>query len=243
LYWRESPPVEDNFKTWALFVGRRTTPRLLALYDIWQNPVLKDNFLLSAMNYSTPDLVQIFDHPEKIYDKLDDWILVPTENKIQKIFYHSNFRKFCQQLPISSVDGYSIEDQYIDTANGENRNSDPSKSLINFGSKYLFELTFETMTRGFTFTPSEKTVRTIVAEKPLIVYAPRNFLKNLQDTGFKTFDSLWDENYDSLEGPERYRAMMKIVAEICALPRSQQLELYQQSREICKYNRRALKKW
>lgn len=242
LYWCSSPPMENNFKTWAVFVGRRTTPRLLALYDIWQDPVLKNNFLLSAMNHSSPDSEQIFDRPDKIYDRLDDWLPLANENKIQSIMQHNNFRDFCRQLPISSVDGYNIEDQYTDVIHGDNRNAAPSKSLINLGSKYLFELTFETMTRGFTFTPSEKTVRTIVAEKPLIVYAPRSFLANLRGLGFNTFNSLWDESYDQFEGPERYHAMMKIVKEICNLPQSQQFELYQQSRDICKHNKDTLAK-
>jgi hypothetical protein len=240
IYWCDSPPLEDNFKTWALFVGRRTTPRLLSLYEIWNDSVLKNNFLLSAMNHSTTESVLIFDQPDKIYDKIDDW--VPVENAMQRILQHNNFREFCKNLPVKSIDDYSLEDQYTDVTNGENRNANPSMSLIRTGGKYLFELTFETMTRGFTFTPSEKTVRTIVAEKPLVVYAPKNFLKNLQDIGFKTFGDIWDESYDQLEGPERYRAIMKLVKEICSLPKEKQLELYQQTREICKHNRAKLKK-
>lgn len=241
-YWFDSPAIEDDFKTWALFVGRRTTPRLLALYDIWQDPVLREQCLLSAMIHPDPASVQIFDHPDKIHDHLDQWIPVPIENKIQKILQHNNFREFCRNLPFGSIDGYSLTDQYTSAAHGENRNSDPSVSLIKLGGKYLFEITFETMTRGFTFTPSEKTVRTIVAEKPMLVYAPQNFLKYMQKEGFQTFEKLWDESYDQLEGPARYKAMMKIVKEVSELPKSQQLELYQKSREICLNNRLLLKK-
>jgi len=237
IYWCDTLPLEDNVKACALFVGRQTTPRLLALYDIWQDDLLKDNFLLSAMNCPVLESMLVFDDPDRIYDRIDDWMQFPNNNKIQRILQVHNFRTFCHNLPIKSIDGYSISDQYIDAAQNENRNPMPSKSLIGLGSKYLFELTFETMTRGFTFTPSEKTIRTIVAKKPLIVYAPQNFLANLKNIGFKTFGNLWDESYDELEGPERYRAMMKIVKEICLLPKTQQLQLYQQSRDICEYNR------
>lgn len=237
IYWCDSPPVDNDFKTWALFVGRKTTPRLIALYNVWQDSSLKNNFLLSAMNHLLPEGELIFDCSEKIYDKLDDWLPLQTENKLQRMIQHNNFREFCQNLPIGSVDNYSLTDQYADTTQAENRNPEPSKSLIRLGNKYLFELTFETMTRGFTFTPSEKTIRTIVAKKPLIVYAPCNFLANLRELGFKTFGNLWDESYDALEGPDRYCAMMKIVKEICMLPGSQQLQLYQHSRDTCEYNR------
>ena len=241
-YWCDSPAIEQDFKPWALFVGRRTTPRLLALYDICGDPVLKNNFLLSAMNHPSPDSELIFDRPDKIYDKIDDWVATTVENKIQRIMHHHNFRIFCKNLPVESIDNYSIVDQYSDVMDGENCNPDPSKSLIKLGGKYLFELTFETMTRGFTFTPSEKTVRTIVAEKPMVVYAPRNFLENLQNLGFKTWNNLWDESYDQLEGPERYHAIMKLVREVCNWPQDQQIEAYQQSREICIHNRLLLSK-
>lgn len=241
-YWCDTAPVlEDNFKTWALFVGRRTTPRLLALYDIWQDLDLQQKCLLSIMNHPAPESIQIFDRPEMIYDQLDSWL--PVENKIERMLKHHNFRSFCNNLPFGSIDGYSLTDQYVDKKYGDNRSNNPSTSLINLGSKYLFEITFETMTRGFTFTPSEKTVRTIVAEKPLIVYAPANFLKNMQKIGFRTFGNLWDESYDQLEGPARYKAIMRIVKEISTMSRDSQLELYNKSRVICAHNKELLKQY
>jgi len=240
LYWEDNlPSMEDNFKTWAMFVGRRTTPRLLALYNVWRDSTLNKRCLLSIMN-AGPSSVQIFDNPDKIYDQLDDWL--PISNNMQRILEHTNFRKFCSNIPFGSIDNYSITDQYTDQSSGENRNPAPSKSLINLSGKYLFEITFETMTRGFTFTPSEKTVRTIVAQKPLVVYAPKNFLENLRKLGFETFGSLWDESYDLLEGPERYQAIMQIVRQVCAMSSNQQLDLYQKSREICQHNRNTLSK-
>lgn len=241
-YWCDSPAVEQDFKPWALFIGRRTTPRLLALYDICRDPDLKNNFLLSAMNHPAPESQLIFDQPDKIYDKIDDWVATTVDNKIHRIMHHHNFRVFCKNLPVDSIDNYSIVDQYADVVTGENRNPDPSKSLIKLGNKYLFELTFETMTRGFTFTPSEKTVRTIVAEKPMVAYAPRHFLENLRNLGFKTWNDLWDESYDQFEGPERYHAIMALVREVCNWTKDQQLEAYQQSRKICVHNRLMLLK-
>lgn len=242
-YWCNSPPLEDEFKTCALFVGRRTTPRLLALYDIWRDPMLKSNFLLSAMNHPSPDTDFIFDRPDKIYDSLDLWMPLPDVSTVQRMHQQHNFRSFCQNFPITSVDNYTLREQYDESSSVENRNAKPSQSLVAIGSKYLFELTFETMTLGKTFTPTEKTVRTIVAEKPLIVYAPKDFLKNLQNIGFETFHSLWDESYDQLDGPERYSAIMNLVKQICMLPKEEQYRLYQASRNICRQNKLLLSKY
>ena len=241
-YWCDSPAVKQDFKPWALFIGRRTTPRLLALYDIWSDPVLKNNFLLSVLNHPFPDSELIFDRSDKIYDRIDDWVATTVGNNIQRKILHQDFRTFCQNLPISSIDDYSITDQYSDVASGENRNSDLSKSLIKLGSEYLFELTFETMTHGLTFTPSEKTMRTIVAEKPMVVYASQYFLENFRDLGFQTWSELWDESYDQLEGPKRYHAIIELIRGICSWSREQQFEAYQQSRKICTHNRLLLAK-
>ena len=230
--------LELNWKPWALFVGRRTTPRLLALYDIWHDPELKQACLLSKMNETVPCTKQPFDHSHMIHDQLSDWM--PIVDPIEKILAHNHFRNFCSDIPVGSIDGYNIFDQYTDNTCGENRNSAPTKNLINISGKYLFEITFETMTRGTTFTPSEKTIRTIVAQKPMVAYAPKNFLRQMQLLGFKTFNNLWDESYDQLEGPERYQKIINIVKQVAGMPANQQLELYQKSRQICSYNKQRL---
>lgn len=239
IYWHdEDIDLEPNWRPWALFVGRRTTPRLVALYDIWHDPALKQACLLSKMNEIVSPTLQPFDHSHMIYDQLCDWM--PTVDPIERISAHKHFRNFCFAMPVDSVDGYSVIDQYTNATSGENRNATPSKNLINISGKYLFEITFETMTRGTTFTPSEKTIRTIVAQKPMVVYAPKNFLQQMQQLGFETFDCLWNESYDQFDGPERYDAIMQLVREICNLSRFQQIELYQQSMIICKHNKEHL---
>ena len=238
-YWTNADSnLTPDWKTWALFVGRRTTPRLLALYDIWQDSVLRERCLLSKMIELVPPVVQPFNQAHMCFDQLDDWM--PIQNPIEKMLAHKNFQSFCNNLPIDSIDGYKNTDQYLDIANGDNRNVNPTTNLINLSGKYFFEITFETMTRGRTFTPSEKTIRTIMAEKPLVVYAPKNFLQHMQQLGFKTFGDLWDEGYDKLEGPDRYKQIMTIVKDVANWPASQQLELYKNSRQICSHNKQRL---
>jgi hypothetical protein len=215
-------------------VGRRTTPRLLALYDIWHDPTLKQACLLSKMNETEPPVLQPFDHNHMTHDQLCDWM--PTVDPVKK----EHFCNFCVDMPVDSIDGYNVIDQYTNATSGENRNAAPTKNLINISGKYLFEITFETMTRGTTFTPSEKTIRTIVAQKPMVVYAPKNFLQQMQLLGFKTFDNLWDESYDQLEGPARYQKIINIVQQVAGMPVNQQLELYQKSRQICTHNKQRL---
>jgi hypothetical protein len=238
IYWRNDvPPIEHDFKTWALFVGRRTTPRLLALYDIWQNPKLKQNCLLSVLTSSLPAEIEVFDQPDKIHDRINDWIPSDTMNDQQ-----NNFKAFCKNMPLNSVDGKSVDDQYT-SQNNENRNISLPLSLINLSGRYLFEIVFETMTLGSTFTPSEKTIRTIVAQKPFVAYAPNNFLSNLRSLGFQTFGELWDESYDLLEGKHRYQAIMQIVRQISTSSRDNQLNLHTKVQNICVANKKLLSQY
>ncbi len=230
--------LDLDWKSWALFVGRRTTPRLLALYDIWRDPALRAKCLLSKMIEPSPPVLQPFEQVDLYMDQLDEWM--PITNPIEKMLTHKNFRGFCQGMPIDSVDGAKITDQYLDVPSGENRNFGLTTNLINLGRKYLFEITFETMTRGLTFTPSEKTIRTMMAQKPMVVYAPRHFLQHLRSLGFRTFGNLWDEGYDECEGLERYQRIMKIVKNVADMPAAQQLELYDNSRQICNHNKQQL---
>lgn len=233
-----SRDLDPDWQPWALFVGRRTTPRLLALYDIWQDPELRQKCLLSKMIEPNTPLLQPFDQSYMYFDHLDDWM--PTNNPIEKMLTHKNFRSFCTNMPVNSVDGSKITDQYTEVPSGDNRNVNLTANLINLSGKYLFEITFETMTRGLTFTPSEKTIRTIMAEKPLVVYAPQHFLQQMRLLGFKTFGDLWDESYDECEGPARYQQIMKIVKNVASMSSSDQLELYNNSRQICNHNKRRL---
>lgn len=62
------------------------------------------------------------------------------------------------------------------------------------------------------FNPTEKIVKTLIAGMPFVVVASPFFLKNIRHLGFKTFDSLWDESYDSIID---YRQRIDAVIELC----------------------------
>ena len=48
-----------------------------------------------------------------------------------------------------------------------------------------------------------------------MVYGPRFFLSRLKDLGFNTFESLIDESYDLMQGPDRWDAMKKEIQRLC----------------------------
>jgi hypothetical protein len=75
------------------------------------------------------------------------------------------------------------------------------------------------------------------------VYAAPGFLKGMQHLGFQTFNTLWDESYDNLSGPDRFSAMFSTIKSVAKLSTAQKLELYQNSQVICQHNKQVLVDW
>lgn len=105
---------------------------------------------------------------------------------------------------IGSIDGHIMRDQFRADMN-------TNLDLVQHYHKFRVEIVAETYCLGDTFFPTEKTVRPIMAAKPMVVFGPRYFLRRLRDMGFETWRDLWDESYDDLEGPARWAAMAETI--------------------------------
>jgi len=223
-YWVDAidntVPAEFRF---ALFQGRGCPSRNRILHDavtIWPN-----KFLLSKMQSSHGDS---WEHNTPHYttislESLTEWF--------DDVEYARNWFKEC---PVRSIDNHVIQDQFKvpEVSSGE-----MARSLFNHYPRFNVELICETYTRGKTFFPTEKTVRPMVGNKPFVIYGPRNYLNNLQQKGFRTFSSLWDESYDQLEGVQRWEAMTQLISTLVKLPDTKWQDIINQSREITKHNR------
>ena len=108
---------------------------------------------------------------------------------------------------IGSIDGMCISDQWDLTKRTR-------QSLLNFYDQFQIEIVCETMTQGETFFPTEKTVRPIMGCRPMLVVSSKHFLSNLKKLGFRTWNDLWNEEYDQLEGASRWAAIKNNVINI-----------------------------
>jgi hypothetical protein len=216
-YWRDATGANSDARLFGLFIGRRTVARDMILRHCLKQP---EKFLFSMMHSIMG--VQTYDQQE-----VGQWI--PADDI-------EHFLQWRQKIKISSLDGKSITDQYRRFV----AQPETNKTILAFYPQFRIEIVPETYTRGNTFFPTEKTARPIMAQKPILVYGPRNFLARLRDLhGFRTYGDIWDERYDDLEGPARWRAMWNTMQDI--LPR-----LLDQAQEIARYNRNILeemKEW
>jgi len=86
-----------------------------------------------------------------------------------------------------------------------------------FNSAY-FNLIAETGNGGCNdnFFITEKTIKSLISGMPFVVFSTHRFLENLRKLGFKTFDSIWDENYDCIEdNEERATAIVNLCDSLC----------------------------
>jgi hypothetical protein len=119
---------------------------------------------------------------------------------------------------------------------------DTNKSLLQHYHNFAVEIVCETYTLGNTFFPTEKTIRPLMAAKPILVYGPRYFLARLRELGFRTYNEIWDESYDLYQGPERWHLMRKSMNRLLECGRVEQIAVLTQAHEIAMFNRQHLDK-
>lgn len=228
-YWEVKPQYVDNSnlntKLFGVMIGRLSIPRTCMLYQAATH--YSGHFFISKMPSREMMPWDIDYSQAKIFDNFDHWL--PRHDQMRMIRWYNS------HCP-GSADNLTVQDQfknptsYIDT----------NRSILNFYSKFAMELVAETYCQGETFFPTEKTVRPLMAMKPMLVYGPKYFLARLRNMGFKTWHDLWDESYDLVEGPQRWNQIKKTMNELIGAGPQSQNEILKQARVICQHNRKVL---
>jgi hypothetical protein len=162
------------------------------------------------------------------------------ENLTEWFDNSADFQHWLDTCPVVSIDDHVIQDQYKEP---EVSAGNMAKSLFRNYTRFNIELICETYTLGDTFFPTEKTVRPIVGNKPFIVYGPKNYLNNLREQeGFQTFNSIWNEDYDQLEGVPRWQAISQLIDSLILQGKEQWADTIQQASVITQHNRKILEK-
>lgn len=207
-YRHSSVPGSTHRRWFGYFMGRANLHRARMLRDILD--CHGDQTLISVMRHSGLD---------RTLQELADADWAPED--------WSAFRSWCDRCHIPSLDDHTVRDQY-DPAHNTNRD------ILAFYDQFRIEIVAETYTRGLCFFPTEKTVRPLSQGRGLLVYGPRGFLTRLRALGFQTWDSIWDETYDSAEGHLRWQLIQTEMHKIRSMdPNSVEHKL----QEIHRHNR------
>ena len=85
---------------------------------------------------------------------------------------------------------------------------------------------------------TEKIVKPILAERLFVVFSGQHYLHNLHDLGFKTFDSIIDETYDTIaDHKQRFQLVLEQMQYLFDQP---QEEILEKIRPITEHNKRVM---
>lgn len=216
-YWIDSITESTREHLFGFFVGRRTVPRTVMMYQLWNDLPGRCLFSLMINPY-------VNNRQAHNLEKIEDWL--PASE-------HDAYKAWWGNPPVESLDGSSIIDQY-------NQDKNPHKQLLEHYPRFEIELCCESYARGASYFVTEKTVRPIVALKPALIHAPIGFLKNLHRQGFRTWNECWDESYDLLEGPARWQSIRKVMNTIASLDDTSLADILKKARAVCEHNKTTL---
>lgn len=231
----QSPPEQEfsgaKSHLFGLFLGRATVHRNVILYQVQQQ--WPSRFLISRLPAFTPygapvDEPWHMEHRQNLLgwrqtETLTDWM--PG--------YESNVIDWFSSQQFTSIDGRTVRDQFGNPDNHVAHN----RSMLAHYDKFNIELVCESYTLGQTFFPTEKTARPIAGTRPWLIYAAPGYIQHLKRMGFRSFDSLWDESYDQLEGPARWLAMQQVLQQLVDLDTTALNTVLAQAHEIALHNR------
>jgi len=209
-------------RLFGLFIGRLTLSRAAVLYQAHGL-----DLFASMMDHVQPLPWKQQPGDFRCSENLSDWL---------SLYDQARMFAWYDQRPVASVDGKSVRDQFGSITSSAETNA----SLLRYYHNFAVEIVCETYALGNTFFPTEKTIRPIMAAKPVLIYAPRYYLARLRGMGFQTYHSIWDESYDLYEGPDRWRLMQQSMKTLQQRRRGDQHRLLSLAHEIAQHNRQHL---
>lgn len=134
--------------------------------------------------------------------------------------------------PALHISNYQLENYFADNTTTSCASGD--YSAADYQSSHI-EIVLETLFDDSRWHLTEKILRPIACGQPFILASTAGSLKFLKRYGFKTFESVFDEGYDTVQNSlSRLEAIVKLMRRISADPNKQQI--FDQCREIAKFN-------
>jgi len=109
--------------------------------------------------------------------------------------------------------------------------------LVDYYNQFFCEIVCETYFSGNTFFPTEKTLRPIILSTSFIIHGPVNFLRNLKELGYKTFDRWWSEEYDMYGQQLRIYKIQEVIKQISSWSIEKIQTINEEMQPTLKHNR------
>ncbi len=103
----------------------------------------------------------------------------------------------------------------------------------------LVYLVSETIAQGRRHQLTEKIFKPICLQMPFILHSTQGSLEYLRSYGFRTFNTIWDESYDTIDNDhDRIRAIADLLQSLDKLSQDQRQALYTSALPIIEHNYR-----
>jgi hypothetical protein len=109
-------------------------------------------------------------------------------------------------------------------------------SLFDECAESLLYLVTETVATGRRHHITEKTFKPIALGMPFVIVGTQGSLKYLRSYGFRTFEGIWDESYDSAEDDVRIERIASLLRSLDELPIEAKQDLFDQAQEVIEHN-------
>ena len=136
--------------------------------------------------------------------------------------------------PNFEVDLAGLDQEFLPNTHDSNSSADYNNSDY---AQIGIEIVLETLFDDDRLHLTEKTLRPIACGRPFMLMAPVGSLQYLREYGFRTFDGLIDETYDTISDPaQRLKAVVNEMSRIAKLDQTKKLMLWNQLYKIAKFN-------
>lgn len=213
--------IKNIKKKFGIFIGRATWHRLYLSTLLFNQ--YRDNSLISFWQH--------LKDPRQ-----------PANLHIDELLTH--MARFCRKDLLEQVTNFV--NHLPMHLNEEDRLNNNNTGWINYDHAYNFidrydeiflDIVCETMHQGRTFYLTEKMARPFLTGTPFIVFGPKNYLQNLRRLGFKTFDNVWNEEYDAYEGADRLNHMEKLLDRISSFSLTEMNSILKNVEDIIEHNK------
>lgn len=173
------------------------------------------------------------------------------DSKLYDFFYLNKQKRTHRVKLFRKLQDEGILDKSLYSFLSENKNLEPryelpwvdAKNYPQYGKdRDIYELPYnhssfnlvsETHDYGETFI-TEKIWKPIIMEQIFIVHSKPNYLQDLRDMGFKTFETIFDESYDKETDPD---LRVDAIVKLCTFLKKQKADdLYKQTADIRSHN-------
>jgi hypothetical protein len=109
-------------------------------------------------------------------------------------------------------------------------------SLFDECADSLLYLVTETVATGRRHHITEKTFKPIAMGMPFVIVGTQGSLEYLRSYGFRTFEDIWDESYDSAEDSVRIERIASLLRSLDELSVEAKQDLFEQAQEVVEHN-------